>query len=38
MRAMALSIFDEWRLAQGDGSFRDWLVQGAPSDDASRET
>jgi hypothetical protein len=40
MRAMALSIFEEWRLAlgAGGGSFRDWLAQGAPSDDASRET
>jgi hypothetical protein len=38
MRAMALSIFEEWRLALHAGSFRDWLVQGAPSDDASAET
>ena len=38
VRAMALSIFEEWRLALGAGSFRDWLAQGAPSDDASRET
>ena len=37
MRAMALSIFEEWRLALGAGSFRDWLAQGAPSDDASRD-
>jgi hypothetical protein len=39
MRAMALSIFEEWRLAldAGGGSFRDWLAQGAPSDDASRD-
>jgi len=35
MRAMALSIFEEWRLALAAGSFRDWLAQGAPSDDAS---
>ncbi len=39
MRAMALSIFEEWRLALGAGgggsAFRDWLAQGAPSDDAS---
>jgi len=34
MRAMALSIFEEWRLALAAGSFRDWLAQGAPSDDA----
>jgi hypothetical protein len=38
MRAMALSIFEEWRLAVDAGAFRDWLVQGAPSDDASAET
>ena len=40
MRAMALSIFEEWRLAlrAGGEGFRDWLAQGAPSDDASRET
>ena len=34
VRAMALSIFEEWRLAQDAESFRDWLAQGAPSDDA----
>jgi len=33
MRAMALSIFEEWRLAHDAASFREWLVQGAPSDD-----
>jgi hypothetical protein len=40
MRAMALSIFEEWRLAlaAGGAAFRDWLAQGAPSDDASRES
>jgi len=40
MRAMALSIFEEWRLAldAGGAGFREWLAQGAPSDDASRET
>jgi hypothetical protein len=31
---MALSIFEEWRLAQEAASFRDWLARGAPSDDA----
>jgi hypothetical protein len=37
VRAMALSIFEEWRLAQdaGGGAFREWLEQGAPSDDRS---
>lgn len=38
MRAMALSIYEEWRMAVGTGPFRDWLAQGAPSDDASRES
>ena len=36
VRAMALSIFDEWRLAHEAESFRNWLAQGAPSDDARR--
>jgi hypothetical protein len=34
VRALALTIFEEWRLAQEAGAFRDWLAQGAPSDDA----
>ena len=34
VRAMALSIFEEWRLAHEADSFRDWLARGAPSDDA----
>ena len=37
VRAMALSIFEEWRLAQDAESFRDWLARGAPSDDAPGE-
>jgi len=37
VRAMALSIFEEWRLAHDADSFRDWLAQGAPSDDAREE-
>jgi len=37
MRAMALSIFEEWRLAHDATAFRDWLAQGAPSDDARDE-
>jgi hypothetical protein len=36
LRAMALSIFEEWRLAHEAESFRDWLARGAPSDDAPR--
>jgi len=37
VRAMALSIFEEWRLARDAVSFRSWLAEGAPSDDARRE-
>ena len=37
VRAMALSIFEEWRLAHEAESFRDWLARGAPSDDALRD-
>lgn len=33
MRAMALSIWDEWRLAATTQEFRRWLAEGAPSDD-----
>ena len=32
-RAMALEIFDEWRMAATAPSFRTWLESGAPSDD-----
>ncbi|HXH12965.1 MAG TPA: hypothetical protein VNP04_24735 [Alphaproteobacteria bacterium] len=35
LRAMALEVLNEWRLAAAAPSFRDWLRQGAPSDDAS---
>ena len=34
VRAMALSIFEEWRLAHDADAFREWLGRGAPSDDA----
>ena len=34
VRAMALSIFEEWRLAQEATAFGEWLARGAPSDDA----
>ena len=37
VRAMALSIFEEWRLARDAVSFRSWLAEGALSDDARRE-
>lgn len=33
VRAMALSIIEEWRLAEADPSFRSWLTEGAPSED-----
>ena len=33
VRAMALSIWDEWRLAGSAEGFRQWLARGAPSDD-----
>ena len=33
VRAMALMIWDEWRLAASAGDFRAWLASGAPSDD-----
>lgn len=33
VRAMALSIWDEWRLAASAQDFLRWLEQGAPSDD-----
>ena len=35
VRAMALSIFEEWRLAHDAESFGAWLARGAPSDDAA---
>lgn len=37
VRAMALSIYEEWRLANDEASFRGWLAQGAPSDDARED-
>lgn len=33
VRAMALQVFDEWRLAQRSDPFRGWLAGGAPSED-----
>ena len=35
MRAMALEVLSDWRLAQSSVVFRCWLEQGAPSDDAA---
>ena len=36
VRAMALELLDEWRLVAADPAFRQWLLAGAPSDDAMR--
>lgn len=36
LRAMALEVLAEWRLAAAAEPFRDWLRAGAPSDDAER--
>ena len=36
IQAMALDVLSDWRLAQTSLVFRNWLEQGAPSDDASR--
>jgi hypothetical protein len=33
VRAMAVSIRDEWRLVNLTDGYRDWLANGAPSDD-----
>jgi hypothetical protein len=37
-RAMALDVLADWRLAQRSAVFRNWLDQGAPSDDAEGVT
>ena len=34
LRAVAVSLFEEWRFAAQVDAFRDWLAAGAPSDDA----
>jgi hypothetical protein len=36
VRAMALEVLAEWRLAQTSKAFRSWLEQGARSDDAKK--
>ena len=38
MRAMALSIWDQWQLAQHAPDVRAWLVAGAHSDDRDSGT
>src|SRR5438876_10650725 len=37
VRAMALSIFEEWRLAREAAYFRGWLARRAPSDGPPRD-
>jgi hypothetical protein len=37
MRAMALEVLHEWRLAAASDDFAAWLAAGAPSDDRSGE-
>jgi hypothetical protein len=34
IRAVALEVFHEWRLASASPSLAEWLREGAPSDDA----
>ncbi|HEU5209596.1 MAG TPA: hypothetical protein VFU06_09305 [Longimicrobiales bacterium] len=36
LRAVAVSILEEWRFALQVEEFRGWLAAGAPSDDARR--
>jgi hypothetical protein len=36
LRAMAQDVLAEWRLAERSPSFREWLAQGAPSDDTEQ--
>jgi hypothetical protein len=38
VRAMALDVLAEWRLAQTSAVFRSWLEQGSRSDDADTGT
>lgn len=33
VRAMALSIWDEWVMVRHSDAYREWLARGAPSDD-----
>lgn len=35
LRAIALDVFEEWRLAAASAVFGRWLAEGAPSDDAT---
>ena len=33
LRAIALTIWEEWQLTRASGAFRRWLADGAPSED-----
>ena len=33
LRAIAITIWEEWQLTVASGDFRQWLAQGAPSED-----
>ena len=33
VRAMALSIWEEWRFVSSSDGYREWLARGAPSED-----
>ena len=33
LRAVAITIWEEWQLTRASGDFRQWLAQGAPSED-----
>ena len=33
LRAIALTIWEEWQLTRASGDFRRWLAEGAPSED-----
>ena len=35
VRAMAMDVWHEWRLAQASPQFREWLDRGAPSADGA---
>jgi hypothetical protein len=37
IRAMAVQIFDQYRLIRHDANFREWLEAGAPSADAGTD-
>lgn len=36
VRAMAMDVFAEWCMAQASPDFREWLEEGAPSEDTQQ--